>query len=73
MTRRMKASHPDYDQINQLNNDLAILKNPTVWWNQDDLEFWQKYELENKITNLLDQKLDGGLIRDYITDLELQE
>ena len=77
MERRIKASHPDFEEINKANQQLAILKNRHVHWNsryvdkepsQEDLLF-----TEGAIERHLDKLLDGGIARDFITTLDMEE
>lgn len=67
--RRILASHPDYEEINRLNLMRSILLNPNVHWNTHDQNMSEldRTVLLSDIDSAIDEVLDGGIFRDFLT------
>lgn len=72
MERRIKASHPDFARLNELNQMLAMLKNPQAHFNLLRSALAEPITAEDRafvcgrIERDIAGLLDGGIFRDWI-------
>lgn len=66
--RRIKESHPDYKELNRLNNDLAVAINPHVHFNTKDPDIPKEEQIvvRGEIRGRIAEMLEGGVFRDFI-------
>lgn len=77
-TRRLKASHPDYERINMLTQMLAYAKNPALFFSPRmeggeplplDLGEPELAAIITEVEENLEKELDGGVFADFINGL----
>jgi hypothetical protein len=73
MERRMTRSHPDWERINKVANDLAIATNPHVFfWGYDEdgqptvIDEVERLAIVEKVKEVLAEHLEGGRFADWI-------
>ena len=73
MARRITRSHPDWEQLNQATNDLAIAINPHVFfWGLDDsgqptvIDELERIATVEKIRDAIAEHLAAGRFADWI-------
>jgi len=72
MERRLKPSHPDYAEIDELSWLLCVAKNPHMFMNSEPVAVDPLVAntliptLEKKLAELL----EGGIWRDFINQME---
>ncbi len=71
--RRMTGSHPDWEALNQIANDLAIATNPQVFfWGVDEygqptvIDEVERLATIEKVKDSLAEYLEGGRFTDWI-------
>lgn len=78
MTRRMFASHPDWEEINAHQWLLIILMNPQLFFDgaalKAEIPELERNALVEKIKETIDLMLEGGIFRDFIeSELDVTE
>lgn len=75
MTRRMTRSHPDWEELNKVANDLAIAMNPQVFfWGLDEagqptvIDEVERMATIEKVKEILAGHLEGGRFADWINN-----
>ena len=78
MGRRITKSHPDWERINRVANDLAIATNPQVFfWGFDEnglptvIDELERIATVEKIKDGIAQYLEGGRFADWINSTPL--
>jgi hypothetical protein len=73
MARRMTRSHPDWEQLNQATNDLAIAINPQAFfWGFDEngqptvIDELERIATVEKVKDAIAEYLEGGRFADWI-------
>jgi len=73
MGRRITKTHPDWERINRVANDLAIATNPHVFfWGSDEngqpvvIDELEKIATIEKVKNAMAEQLEGGRFADWI-------
>jgi hypothetical protein len=73
MVRRITKSHPDWERINKVANDLAIATNPQAFfWGSDEngqptvIDESERRATVEKIKEALAEHLEGGRFADWI-------
>lgn len=73
MERRITRSHPDWERINKVANDLAIATNPHVFfWGYDEngqptaIDEVERLAIVDKVKEVLAEHLEGGRFADWI-------
>ena len=73
MERRITKSHPDWESINKVANDLAIATNPHVFfWGFDEnggprvIDEVERIATVEKVTAVMATHLEGGRFADWI-------
>ena len=73
MGRRITKSHPDWERINRVANDLAIAINPQVFfWGFDEhgqpavIDELERIATIEKVKNAMAEHLEGGRFADWI-------
>ena len=70
--RSVKASHPDYEGLNDLSQKIAWAKNPQLLWEGRDVNT-NTAEHKAVVSTLkaeMGKKLQGGLFHDWINERE---
>lgn len=72
MTRRMLASHPDWEEINAHQWLLILLMNPQLFYDgpalKAEIPELERNTLVEKIKECIGSLLEGGVVRDYIVN-----
>ena len=72
MTRRMFASHPDWQEINPHQWLLIVLINPQLFFDgatlQAEIPELERNALVEKVKDCIGSLLEGGIIRDFIVN-----
>jgi len=73
MGRRITKSHPDWERINRVANDLAIAINPHIFfWGSDEngqpvvIDELERIATIEKVKNAMAEQLEGGRFADWI-------
>lgn len=73
MARRVMRSHPDWEELNRVANDLAIATNPHVFfWGLDDsgqptvIDEVERIATVEKVKEFMAEQLEGGRFADWI-------
>jgi hypothetical protein len=73
MERRITKSHPDWERINQVANDLAIAINPHVFfWRSDEtgqptlMDELERVATVERVKEAMAQHLEEGRFTDWI-------
>ena len=73
MIRRITKSHPDWEQLDRIANDLAIAINPHVffWGTAENgqpiiIDEVERLATIEKVRNTMAEKLEGGRFADWI-------
>jgi hypothetical protein len=73
MERRITKSHPDWERINKVANDLAIATNPQVFfWGFDEngqpaiIDQVERLATVEKVKEAMAEHLEGGRFADWI-------
>jgi len=73
MARRITKSHPDWERINKVANDLAIATNPQAFfWGLDEngqpivIDELERIATVEKVKEALAEHLEGGRFADWI-------
>lgn len=73
MERRITKSHPDWERINKVANDLAIAINPQVFfWGLDEngkptiIDEVERIAIVEKVKEVMAEHLEGGRFADWI-------
>jgi hypothetical protein len=73
MERRITKSHPDWERINKVANDLAIATNPHVFfWGFDEngrptiIDPVERLATVEKVKEAMAEHLEGGRFADWI-------
>jgi hypothetical protein len=73
MERRITRSHPDWERINRVANDLAIALNPQVFfWGYDEnglptvIDEVERIATVEKVKEAMAEHLEGGRFADWI-------
>ena len=72
MMRRVTKSHPDWEQLNKIANDLAIAINPQMFfWGADQsgepivIDEQERIATVEKVKDAMAEKLEGGRFADW--------
>lgn len=73
MERRITRSHPDWEKLNRVANDLAIATNPQVFfWGFDEngqptiIDEVERVATVEKVKEAIAEHLEGGRFADWI-------
>jgi hypothetical protein len=73
MERRITRSHPDWEALNKVANDLAIAMNPQVFfWGSDEnglptlIDEVDRIATVEKVKDAMAEHLEGGRFADWI-------
>ena len=73
MMRRVTKSHPDWEQLNKIANDLAIAINPHMFfWGADEdgqpivIDEVERIATVEKVKDAMAEKMEGGRFADWI-------
>jgi len=73
MGRRITKSHPDWERINRVANDLAVAINPHIFfWGSDEngqpvvIDELERIATIEKVKNAMAEQLEGGRFADWI-------
>ena len=73
MERRITKSHPDWERINKVANDLAIAINPQVFfWGLNEnggptiIDEVERIAIVEKVKEVMAEHLEGGRFADWI-------
>ena len=73
MGRRITKSHPDWERINRVANDLAIAINPHIFfWGSDEtgqpvvIDELERIATIEKVKDAMAEQLEGGRFADWI-------
>ena len=73
MARRLTKSHPDWERINKMANDLALAINPHVFfWGSDEngqpivIDELERIATVEKVREAMASHLEGGRFADWI-------
>lgn len=69
--RRVLASHPDYKQLAEHAQMLAIATNPHLFFNVQEIPTVEQAVLLEDIYVGMYELLDGGIMRDFINLMEI--
>ena len=71
--RRVLASHPDYDRLNDLSQKIAWAKNPQMIWEgqEVDLPEAESKALVGVLKGKMGRELQGGRFHDLISEMDL--
>lgn len=64
--RRVKRSHPDFNKLFQLANDIAIRMNPHVFFNLRKSPKVESTVEAEKLKEEMKGELEGGIFRDEL-------
>ena len=73
MERRITKSHPDWEKLDKVANDLAIATNPQVFfWGLDEtgrptvIDELERIATIEKVKDAMAEQLEGGRFADWI-------
>lgn len=70
--RRVLPSHPDYEELNNHAQMLAIATNPHLFFNVQEIPTVEQAVLLDDIYVGMYELLDGGIMRDFINQMEIK-